>query len=207
MVTSTQLIEAGVDLDFNELYRQLAPLDAIIQSAGRCNREGKRADGNVWIFVPEGNNIYPGEAYKTQAAHTCDLLKYNLDDIFTISFFERYYSEVIDLYIAEKNITKNRENLNFSSVDGNYKLINDPSTSVFIKSAAEDLYDRIKGKPFLSREDFQDLQLYSVQLFDSSIKKNTHNIEHLNGIKIWHGKYSPELGIEAGDEHLEMLYF
>jgi CRISPR-associated endonuclease/helicase Cas3 len=208
IVSSTQLIEAGVDIDFNELFRQLAPLDAIIQSAGRCNREGKRAGGNVWIFVPEGENIYPGRTYRAQAVHTRDLLKYNLGDIFSTAFFERYYSEVVYLYTKKEDITQLRKDGSFDTVDSNYRLINETSTAVFIIKDAEKLYDRVKDKKFLSRKDFQDLQLYSVHLFDYAIYKNDHNIERLkNGLLVWHGKYSDELGIDAGEEHLEALIF
>lgn len=50
VVFSTSLIEAGVDLDFNSVFREIAGLDSVIQAGGRCNREGKMKLGNVTVF-------------------------------------------------------------------------------------------------------------------------------------------------------------
>lgn len=49
-VISTSLIEAGVDLDFYTVFRELAGLDSILQAGGRCNREGKRERADVFVF-------------------------------------------------------------------------------------------------------------------------------------------------------------
>jgi CRISPR-associated endonuclease/helicase Cas3 len=54
---STQLIEAGIDIDFGTVVRYLAGLDSIAQAAGRCNRHGMRPNGNVYIVNPANENI------------------------------------------------------------------------------------------------------------------------------------------------------
>ena len=63
-VVSTQLIEAGVDIDFPCVFREMAPLESIIQAAGRCNREGLIPDagGQVTVFRSKEGQI-PGGWY------------------------------------------------------------------------------------------------------------------------------------------------
>lgn len=60
-MVSTQLIEAGVDVDFPAVYRALGPLESIVQAAGRCNREQRQQCGQVIIFVPTDNKLPQGD--------------------------------------------------------------------------------------------------------------------------------------------------
>lgn len=57
IVISTQLIEAGVDLDFDVVFRALAGLDSLIQTAGRCNRHGRKRLGTVFLIKPDFEDL------------------------------------------------------------------------------------------------------------------------------------------------------
>jgi hypothetical protein len=107
---ATQCIEAGVDVDFPEVWRAHGPLDAIIQAAGRCNREGKLEKGRTHVFLPEDEDYPPG-AYQQAAQVTTMLLNrygveaMNLNDP---GFITAYYRELYDIGRPE-NSKKTRE--------------------------------------------------------------------------------------------------
>ena len=91
-MVSTQLVEAGVDMDFPVVYRALAGLDSIAQAAGRCNREGLLADkGRVVVFVPPEP---PPKGTLLKAAQACvSTLQGQQADPLARPLFERYFRE------------------------------------------------------------------------------------------------------------------
>lgn len=91
-VISTQLIEAGVDVDFPVVYRALCGLDSVAQAAGRCNREGLMESGKVIIFRPPSE---PPAGYLRQAAGIGKrLLEKGLADPISPDCFTSFFEEV-----------------------------------------------------------------------------------------------------------------
>lgn len=101
-VVSTQLVEAGVDLDFPAVFRALAGLDSIAQASGRCNREGKLEAGDVRVFVPP--TLPPVGILRKAESITRTLLAEGLDDLLSPGAFERFFRQLY--WLQGENLDK-----------------------------------------------------------------------------------------------------
>lgn len=135
-VISTSLIEAGVDLDFYTVYREYAGLDNILQAGGRCNREGKRKYGHVYVFGLE--NVQTVDSIRT--AVTKSLTK-EYEDISAPECVKDYFNRV---YLTnQKEITKNAmhnfcrniSSIPFADYDG--EIIQNSEQSIVIPESEE----------------------------------------------------------------------
>lgn len=86
---STQLIEAGVDVDFNTVIRSMTGIDSMIQSIGRCNREGKLEKGNFYIVNYSEEEFKYLKEIKKSAESASKILEENIEKIDDLR--ERYY--------------------------------------------------------------------------------------------------------------------
>ncbi len=210
-VASTQLIEAGVDLDFPVVFREYAPLDSIIQAAGRCNREGKLPHpGEVYIFRLVDKTM-PDALYSSLSDHTLELLDDDSEKIYNPSFFAAYYLSALKLYVDDdkKKINEERKKFNFKTIASLYRIIENPTKSLFIwdyNDASRKLYEQIKYKPGLSREDFRNVQAYSVQVYDTFLNRTLGMWEEKSqGFRLWFGNYHKDTGIVEDIELAETI--
>ena len=138
---STQCVEAGVDVDFPKVYRAFAPLEAIAQAAGRCNREGRmKVHGEVVVFEPEEEGTwrrrYPTHAYyqATEVTRTM-LLQHGDLDINDPEVFRAYYRKLYDLSDPASQSAELKEAitaLDFVEIARLYRLIDQSAIQVLV---------------------------------------------------------------------------
>ncbi len=153
-LVSTQCVEAGVDVDFPLVYRAMAPLEAIAQAAGRCNREGCLTGlGRVVVFDPAGDEacrrLYPTQAYYQAAEATRTMLNDEGHlDIGRPEVFTRYYQRLYDLTRPESEnrpLTEAVTARDFPEVARLYRLINQDAIQVLVPwSERLDHFDELK---------------------------------------------------------------
>jgi len=162
-VVSTSLMEAGIDLDFEAVFRELNGLDSILQAGGRSNREGKRDKGFVFIFEKDS------QVSKEIRINTTKRLLTAHGDITSKECIEQYYNEIF--YFNERQIEDNSiaqgikdfSEIPFMTFAKNFKLIKDCSVGVVINQDADcnELLERLnKG----DRSVLRSLQRYTVSL-------------------------------------------
>ena len=99
-VIATQLIEAGVDIDFPVVYRQEAGLDSVLQAAGRCNREGKSDMATTYVFsLSKEHNLHGN----IKDANYARLSVKNVDDWFAPETMTEYFRQ---LYCRKETFDK-----------------------------------------------------------------------------------------------------
>lgn len=179
-VISTSLIEAGVDVDFPVAFREEAGLDSIIQTAGRCNREGRRsaADSPIYVFRLKGQKI---PAMIRQNVDAARAVIRDYADIASLEAIRAYFK----LYRAQKG----REGqdikgileafsegwsgriMPFASVAENFHLIETPARTIYIpRGAGAHLVERLR-RGEVSRSLFRALGQFAVSVYPDHFQK------------------------------------
>lgn len=174
-VISTQLVEAGVDVDFPVVFRALTGLDSLAQAAGRCNREGKLPQGIVNLFDPV--ECQP-QGYLGSVAATAKELIPDFDDLLDPAAIEQYFQlhywkQAGDHRWDDRQVmacfpTPPQEfAFDFSTASERFRMIEDTTTPVLVPYGE-------KGQRLIEqlREDGPDrdlmrrLQRFSVGVYD-----------------------------------------
>jgi CRISPR-associated endonuclease/helicase Cas3 len=141
-VISTSLIEAGVDLDFPCVYRAMAPAESMQQAAGRCNRDGKLASGQVVIIRPAEGGYPVDRSYRAAFNATGISFGPELSDPDDLAALTRYYEERYSAQGSDgqafgKAIQDARCAFNYPQVAADFQMIEkDRSTPVVVIRAA-----------------------------------------------------------------------
>lgn len=210
-VVATQLIEAGVDIDFPVVYRQEAGLDSILQAAGRCNREGKLGICTTHVFSLRGEQKLP-PGYISQA-NNARLNMVGQFDWFAPATMRDYFAQ---LFARTQSFDKKQigtllykpNEMQFQEAAERFRLIEDETTSIFIKcdhsnAFIEELRHKGPSYPVLKK-----LSQYavSVRQKDFMILQNAGALEEpFEGIWILsqESQYDDKVGLVTDNQWLE----
>ncbi|QTE68077.1 CRISPR-associated helicase Cas3' [Clostridiales bacterium] len=202
-VISTSLIEAGVDVDFPVVWRALAGLDSIVQTGGRCNREGKRSAENSIVHVFRTEDKAPKMLEQNIAATERILRCYEqIDSPDAIHEYFQFllYTLKDEKQLDEKGILHDAEKLMFETVARHFRMIEGAGYTIYIPiSEGKALAQRLREEG-PSRTILQKLGQYSVsvyhQYFEQLERKGMiDKITDTSGILTDISIYSQETGL------------
>lgn len=213
VLVSTQVVEAGVDIDFPAVFREMAPLEAVLQAAGRCNREGllRKPDGTpageVVVFRSREGRLPSDRWYHLgrsvlETVFLASGRPPRIDDPGAIAeYFQHLYASGP---LDEHGISDLRFRFQFEDVADKYKLIADDGVSVVVasweysKSRVTELIDSIGKKE--NAHGHRSLIPYQVNMRYSEVQaKGGWITESAPGLLVYRGPYDDSLGLLADD--------
>lgn len=212
---TTSLIEAGVDVDFPTVYRELAGLDSIIQAGGRCNREGKRGreESTVHIFRTGANR--PRMLEQNIAAAERALSRGEQADApetirgyFDFLLYRLKGEERLD----EKQILPRAEKLMFDSVSDSFRLIDNAEYTLYIPTGEGRALAEQLRRDGPSRALLRKLGQYSVGVYPAHFMRlwdsgAVERISETAGILLDMTLYSNETGMPLAREERDTAIF
>lgn len=204
---STQLIEAGVDVDFPIAYRALGPLDSIIQTAGRCNREGCLPEpGPVTVFTPPSGDM-PRGAYRTATQETKSFLDECPDaPLHQPETYQRYFARLYETlgpkWADDDPAYSASKKFNFPAAAKACQLIEDGTRSVLVPYGhGRELIETIRRQQHLTADLARRCQRFTINLYESEFQKSrsTGVITPLlndreESLFFWSSSYDDQLG-------------
>ncbi|WP_195415823.1 CRISPR-associated helicase Cas3' [Enterocloster citroniae] len=176
IVIATSLVEAGVDLDFQTVYRELAGVDSMIQAAGRCNREGKRdALGSfACYFQLEESRRVPGQE---QQIDTAKQVIRRYEDIGSLDAVQEYFTRLYQFKgsaLDKKNILEEfqKGRFAFAAVGKEFKLIEQNTKTILIpaQERAKEIAEELKFKG-ASKKMIREAGKYCVNVYENLFRK------------------------------------